>query len=177
MMGTVAYMSPEQVRGEVLDNRTDIFSFAIVLYEMATGHQAFPGHTSGVVTEAILNRAPAPLRRLFSHDGLELDRIVTKGLQKDRKLRYQTAADLRADLLTYKDNVIAGRSASMSLTSRIPALPKRWAFSVAEIVEFCHCRPDRATHPSAVLSSSCGPQVSSRAYTFCRILSVFSFYF
>jgi serine/threonine protein kinase len=126
MMGTVAYMSPEQVRGEELDNRTDIFSFAIVLYEMATGHQAFPGHTSGVVTEAILNRAPASLRRLVSYDGLELDRIVTKALQKDRKLRYQTAADLRADLRAFKNNVTLGRSASMSLTSQIPALPKRW---------------------------------------------------
>jgi eukaryotic-like serine/threonine-protein kinase len=102
VMGTVAYMSPEQIRGEVLDARTDIFSFGIVLYEMATGHTAFPGATCGVVMEAILNRAPGPLRRLVPYDGLELERIVTKALQKDRNLRYQRAADIHADLLAYK---------------------------------------------------------------------------
>jgi serine/threonine-protein kinase len=102
VMGTVAYMSPEQIRGELLDARTDIFSFGIVLYEMATGHTAFPGPTSGVVMEAILNRAPGPLRRLVPYDGLELERIVTKALQKDRNLRYQRAADIHADLLAYK---------------------------------------------------------------------------
>jgi serine/threonine protein kinase len=102
IMGTVAYMSPEQIRGELLDARTDIFSLGIVLYEMATGHIAFPGATSGVVMEAILNRAPEPLRRLVPFDGLELERIVTKALQKDRNLRYQSAADIHADLLAYK---------------------------------------------------------------------------
>jgi eukaryotic-like serine/threonine-protein kinase len=102
VMGTVAYMSPEQIRGELLDARTDIFSFGIVLYEMATGHMAFSGATSGMVMEAILNRAPEPLRRLVSYDGLELDRIVTKALQKDRNLRYQRAADIHADLLAYR---------------------------------------------------------------------------
>jgi eukaryotic-like serine/threonine-protein kinase len=102
VMGTVAYMSPEQIRGEVLDARTDIFSLGIVLYEMATGHIAFPGATSGVVMEAILNRAPEPLRRLVPYDGLELERIVTKALQKDRDRRYQSAADIHADLLAYR---------------------------------------------------------------------------
>lgn len=105
MMGTAAYMSPEQVRGEVLDARTDIFSFGIVLYEMATGQMAFPGTTTGVVMEAILNRAPEPLRRRVPFDGLELERIVTKALQKDRNLRYQTAADVHADLLVHKSNI------------------------------------------------------------------------
>jgi len=105
MMGTAAYMSPEQVRGEVLDARTDIFSFGIVLYEMATGQMAFPGATTGVVMEAILNRAPEPLRRRVPFDGLELERIVTKSLQKDRNLRYQTAADIHADLLLHKSNI------------------------------------------------------------------------
>jgi serine/threonine protein kinase len=102
MMGTAAYMSPEQIRGEPLDARTDIFSFGIVLYEMATGHMAFPGATTGVVMEAILNRAPEPLRRLVPYDGLELERIVTKAIQKDRNLRYQTAADIHSDLLSYR---------------------------------------------------------------------------
>jgi eukaryotic-like serine/threonine-protein kinase len=111
MMGTAAYMSPEQIRGEVLDARTDLFSFGIVLYEMATGHVAFQGTTTGVVMEAILNRAPEPLRRLVSYDGLELDRIVTKALQKDRNRRYQSAADLHSDLLAYRSNIAATSSA------------------------------------------------------------------
>jgi serine/threonine protein kinase/tetratricopeptide (TPR) repeat protein len=110
MMGTVAYMSPEQVRGENLDSRTDIFSFGIVLYEMATGQLAFPGATTGVIMEGILNRAPVPLTRLVSYDGLELERIVAKALQKDRKLRYQTMADLRADLLLCQNSISAGQA-------------------------------------------------------------------
>jgi eukaryotic-like serine/threonine-protein kinase len=105
MMGTVAYMSPEQVRGETLDARSDIFSFGLVLYEMATGEQAFHGNTIGVLTEAILNRAPSPLCRLVTYDGLELERIVGKALQKDRTIRYQTAAEVRDDLQNYKNNV------------------------------------------------------------------------
>ena len=112
VMGTAAYMSPEQVRGEPLDARTDIFSFGVVLYEMATGQLAFKGATNGVVAEAILNRAPEPLRHLVQYDGLELERIVTKALQKDRNLRYQTAAGIRADLLAYKSSVGAGPASS-----------------------------------------------------------------
>lgn len=105
VMGSTAYMPPEQIRGEVLDARTDIFSFGIVLYEMATGHLAFPGATTGVVMEAILNRAPEPLRRLVPFDGLELERIVTKALQKDRSRRYQTVAEIGADLVAYKSHL------------------------------------------------------------------------
>src|SRR5262249_53074132 len=91
-----------QVRGEVLDARTDIFSFGLVLYEMATGQLAFKGATAGIIAEAILNRAPESLHHLVSYDGLELERIVNLALQKDRNLRYQTAAGIRADLLAYK---------------------------------------------------------------------------
>src|SRR5215470_5260267 len=112
VMGTAPYMSPEQVRGEVLDARTDIFSFGAVLYEMATGQLAFRGATMGIVAEAILNRAPEPLSHLVQYDGLELERIVTKALQKDRNLRYQTAAGLRADLLAYKSGGSAGQASS-----------------------------------------------------------------
>jgi serine/threonine protein kinase len=125
MLGTVAYMSPEQVRGEQLDARTDIFSFGIVLYEMATGRQAFQGNTSGVVTEAILNRAPSPLCRLVSYDGLELERVVTRALQKDRKLRYQTAGDLRSDLQSYKSESDTRRSIRPSLSKRLATLPQK----------------------------------------------------
>jgi len=120
MMGTVAYMSPEQVRGESLDARTDIFSFGLVLYEMATGQQAFHGNTTGIVTDAILNRAPTPLGRMVSYDGLELERIVTKALQKDRNLRYQSAADVRGDLQEYKSSVATGGPAQPKLTQRLP---------------------------------------------------------
>src|SRR5262245_6880204 len=112
VMGTKAYMSPEQVRGEVLDARTDIFSFGLVLYEMATGQLAFKGATSGLVAEAILNRAPEPLGHLVEYDGLELERIVSLALQKDRNLRYQSTAGIRADLLAYKRSVGTGQVSS-----------------------------------------------------------------
>jgi serine/threonine protein kinase/tetratricopeptide (TPR) repeat protein len=108
VMGTAPYMSPEQVRGEVLDARSDIFSFGAVLYEMATGQLAFKGATHGIVADAILNRAPELLRHLVQYDGLELECIVTKALEKDRNLRYQTAVGIRADLLAYKRSVGTG---------------------------------------------------------------------
>jgi non-specific serine/threonine protein kinase len=112
VMGTAPYMSPEQVRGEVLDARTDIFSFGAVLYEMATGQLAFKGATNGIVADAILNRAPEALRHLVEYDGLELERIVAKALQKDRNIRYQTAASIRADLLEHKRSAGTGHVSS-----------------------------------------------------------------
>ena len=109
-VGTVAYMSPEQVRGEELDARSDLFSFGTVLYEMATGRQAFTGNTAGVITEAILNRAPAPPTRVNPDLPGEFEIILAKTLEKDREMRCQTAAELRADLKRLKRETESGRS-------------------------------------------------------------------
>src|SRR6267142_7132603 len=113
-LGTVAYMSPEQVRGEELDARTDLFSFGLVLYEMATGRLAFPGNTSGVIFHAILSQAPISPLRLNPQIPLKLEEIINKALEKDRKLRYQSAADLRTDLARLKRDTDSSRSAAVS---------------------------------------------------------------
>ncbi len=109
-VGTVAYMSPEQVRGEELDARSDLFSFGSVLYEMATARQAFTGNTSGVVTEAILNRAPTPPSRVNPEIPEEFEKILAKSLEKDREMRCQTAAEMRADLKRAKRESDSSRS-------------------------------------------------------------------
>jgi eukaryotic-like serine/threonine-protein kinase len=108
-IGTVAYMSPEQVRAEELDTRTDLFAFGTVLYEMATGKMAFEGSSNGVIFEAILNRMPQPVSQINPLIPAKLDELITKSLEKDKELRYQTAAELRGDLKRIKRDLDGSR--------------------------------------------------------------------
>lgn len=135
-VGTMAYMSPEQARGEELDARTDLFSFGAVLCEMATGRMAFPGGTPAIVLDAILNRAPADPVRLNPDVPAKLADVITKSLEKDRKLRYQHATDMRADLQRLKRDSDTSLSAAAPLPApRVThAHPYKWLLPAAAAV-------------------------------------------
>jgi len=139
-MGTVAYMSPEQVRGKELDARTDLFSFGAVLYEMSTGMRPFVGDTSGVIFDGILNRPPVEPVRLNPTIPRKLEEIISKALEKDRETRCQTAAELRADLKRLKRDIESGRTGTQQLpmppvtATGGHAFTRKWPWAVGSIL-------------------------------------------
>jgi len=144
MVGTVAYMSPEQVRAKELDARTDLFSFGAVLYEMTTGDLAFHGESSAMICEAIVNRAPVAVIRLNHDVPAELERIINRALEKDRELRYQHASDMRSELQRLKRDTeigraIAGSSGTVSVAqesgSQVARPPSRASGSSAALAQ------------------------------------------
>jgi serine/threonine protein kinase/Tfp pilus assembly protein PilF len=133
-MGTVTYMSPEQVRAQELDARSDLFSFGTVLYEMSTGTLPFRGESTGLIFEAILNRAPVPPIRLNPNLSTEMERVVLKSLEKDRNLRYQHASDLRTDLRRLKRDTDSAQLAKGGQSTAAIPIAKRWKVAILAAV-------------------------------------------
>ncbi len=152
-IGTVSYMSPEQARGEDVDARTDIFSLGVVLYEMVTGRQAFGGSTSAVVFDAILNRAPVSPVLLNPETPQRLFEAINTALEKDRDLRYQTAASLEADLKRIRRDMQSGAIASASITAAVP-VPGSGAVTMAQTAAAAAATATVAVPPSGSASAT-----------------------
>jgi len=157
-LGTVAYMSPEQVRAKQLDTRTDLFSFGVVLYEMATGALPFSGESTGVIYDGIMNRAPLSVLRLNPNLPPKLEDIINRALEKDRDLRYQHASDLRAELQRLKRDTDSGRSPSASSDSLIALQDSTERFRIAgsDPSATAAIRRSSSTNATAVGSSATG---------------------
>jgi serine/threonine protein kinase len=184
-MGTIAYMSPEQARGQDLDARTDLFSFGAVLYEMAAGRVAFAGSSAAVIHDAILNRDPVPLARVSPELSPRLEEIIGKALEKDRKLRYQSAAEILADLQRLKRDTESGRVSATTSARGISETPRGrrlpgilWKVIVPAVVAlvvlatssyfYFHRRSkltDKDTIVLADFTNSAGPNGAARTIT------------